>query len=121
MAVMKKTMGRFLSIFTNKAINKFDDIDSTENCTFSQEDIFNNEMYYDQLYSKDYSFLNRKHKNNTVSHISIDKNGVLKYKMQEVGRIKPCERKVIRIHYSIRKKYNYMNYPFYNHNLTSTC
>ena len=23
--------------------------------------------------------------------------------------------------YSIRKKYNYMNYPFYNHNLTSTC
>lgn len=121
MAVVKKTMGRFLSIFTNNAINKYDDIDSTENCTFSQEDMLNNDMYYDQLYSKNYSFLHRKNKFKTVAHISIDKHGVMEHKMYEIGRIQKCERKTVRIHSSIRKKYGYMNYPFYNTNVTSTC
>jgi hypothetical protein len=123
MAVVKKTVGRFLSIFTNNAINKYEDIyndDNTENCTFSEQDMYNNEMYYDQLYSKNYSFLNRKNKHKTVSHISIDKNGVMEHKMHNIGRIQKCEKKTIKIHSSIRKKYGYINYPFYNNNLTST-
>lgn len=121
MGVMKKSVVRFLSMFTRNAIDKFEDIDSTENCTLSQEDIFDNEMYYDQLYSKNYSFLNRKNKNKTVSHISIDKHGVLEHKMHAIGSIKKSEKKSIKIHSSIRKKYGYMNYPFYNQNLVSTC
>lgn len=121
MVVMRKTLIRFLSIFTNNAINKFEDIDSTENCTFSQEDMYNNEMYYDQLYSKNYSFLNRKNKSKSVAHISIDKHGVLEEKMYNIGKIKKSEKKTIKIHTIMRKKYGYMNYPFYNNNITSTC
>jgi hypothetical protein len=122
---MKKWSLRFASMYMNKKMES-----ESFNSTF-ESDITNNfnkvDDVYEQMYCKDYNLLtiNRQKKNwkffgirgavpnAKIPTISTDLHSVSKNNMKFFVMEKKHEKKVFKIHKSIRKKNNYMNYPFY--------
>lgn len=87
----KKILARLMSIFISKKIE-------------------------DEYYSADYILLMsiRNKQSLKVCHIDIDRHGVSYENMFSVGAIEKNEARRIRIYRRVRKKNNYMNYPFYS-------
>lgn len=67
----------------------------------------------DEFYSPDYAYILGIRNKECVKlcHIDIDKHGVHQDNMSSLGL---KESKKIKIYKRVRKKYNYMNYPFYS-------
>ncbi len=73
----------------------------------------------EQIYSKEYQLLScrnlRSSKNTKIPTISLDMNLVDKTHMKTLLLDLKREKKIIKIHRRVRKRYNYLNYPFYKH------
>lgn len=67
----------------------------------------------DEVYSPDYAYILgiRNKKCKKICHIDIDKHGVHQDNMSSLGL---KENKKVKIYKRVRKKYSYMNYPFYS-------
>ena len=72
----------------------------------------------DEFYNPDYSYILgvRNKRCTQLCHIDIDKHGVNQESMNSLGsNIK--ENKKLKIYKKVRKKYSYMNYPFYSNKI----
>lgn len=75
----------------------------------------------EQIYSTDYQLLSIRRQPRAMRHkvptISLDMHYVNKDHMKTFLLDLKREKKIIKIHRRVRKKYSYMNYPFYKHDL----
>jgi hypothetical protein len=71
----------------------------------------------DELYSKDYNLIIKLRNKDAykICHISIDKHGVDRNKMHDICKTLSPEHKRMRLYNRVRKKSNYIHYPFYQH------